>query len=125
MPKSRRTKRSIPGVLGNKPHPYHRHWVFSYSQSKDGYEDTLDNDDLEMCAKKNQIKIVSGSVLMYIGERATSVTVDVYLPCQVTMVIIHKYGIKNTFCFATVGGAKKPSVFPGCDLKKNPHAKRL
>ena len=93
MPKVRRNKSRMAGVLGRKPHPYHRHWQFKYTSTAGdtGYEDLLDNDDLEMCAYKNQIKIVKSSVLLYIGERATSVDVDLYLPSQVTLVIIQKY----------------------------------
>ena len=88
-----------------------------------GYEDSLDNDDLEMCAYKNQIKIVKSSVLLYIGERATSVDVDLYLPSQVTLVIIQKFGESVPFCFATVGGREHCTVAPGSELKKNPHSK--
>ena len=106
MPKVRRKTRKTAGVLGREPHPYHRHWEFQYRDNncEEGYQDNLDNDDLEMCSYKNQIKIVKGSVLLYIGEKANSVDVDLHLPSQVTMVIIHKYGQKETFCFATVGG---------------------
>ena len=124
MPKVRHQKTA--GVLGKKPHPYHRHWQFTYSESETGYQDILDNDNLEECSYKNQIKIMKGSVLLYIGEGATSVDVDLYLPTQVTMVVIHKYGQGGQcFCFATVGGAENCSAYPGCQLRKNPHSRRL
>ena len=126
MPKGK--KRRSAGVLGNQPHPYHRHWEFTYRDETDRtgtYTDILDNTDLEMCAKKNQIKIVGGSILLYAGEKAHSVDVDLYLPSQVTMVIIQKYGQKVPFCYATVGGGKHCSVFQGETLKKNLHSKRL
>ena len=100
MPKSRRSKLS--GVLGPEPHLYHRHWQFKYTEEGDGYTDSLDNTDLELCSKKNQIKIVCGSVQMYIGEQANAVEVDVFLPSQVTMIVIQKYGKTEPFCFATV-----------------------
>ena len=38
-------------------------------------------------------------MLLYIGERDTSVTVDLHLPAQVTMVVIHEYGETEPFCF--------------------------
>ena len=128
MPKFRHTgvRKCMSGVLGVDPHPYHRHWRFTYEESgTDSYQDILDNTDLEQCAKKKQVKIVGGSVLLYVGERANSVDVDLYLPSQVTMVIIHKYGKQVPFCYATVGGGKNCSVFAGKTLKKHPHAKRL
>ena len=70
------------------------------------------------------MKIVHGSVLLYIGEKTNSVDVDLSLPSQVTMVVIKKFGQKDVFCFATVAGEKNASVFAGCELKKNPHANR-
>ena len=68
------------GHLGPMPHPYHRHWEFTYRESDISYEDFLDNTDLELCPRRNRIKIVGASVLMYVGEKATAVTVDVHLP---------------------------------------------
>ena len=122
MPKRGRSK--VSGVLGPDPHPYHRHWQFKYTDDEtDGYTDSLDNTDLELCSKKNQIKIVCGSVQMYIGEQANSVEVDVFLPSQVTLIVIQKYGKTEPFCFATVGGQKRCSVCKGSLLKKNPHSK--
>ena len=126
MPKVRHKKRTIPGELGTKLHLYHRHWEFTYSAPSDtGYKDFLDNDDLETCLFKNQLKIVGSSVLLYIAEGATSVEVDLHLPAKVTMVIIHKYGQRETFCFAKVGGLNHPSVFSGTELKNNQHKKRF
>ena len=58
---------------------------------------------------------------MYVGERANSVQVDVYLPSKVTMIVIQKYGQEEAFCYATVGGEHYPSVFSGRELKNNPH----
>ena len=118
-------KKKAAGVLGRNLHPFHRHWVFSYTRDTSGFNASLDNDDLEECTYKSQIRIVCGSVLLYIGERDMSVTVDLHLPAQVTMVVTHKYGETEPFCFATVGGQRKCSVFPGKELRKNPHAKRF
>ena len=128
MPNKYRKK--IAGVLGRKPHPYHRHWRFNYSEEEeesDGHEAFLNNYDLEECPYKRQIKIVKGSVLLYIGAEDTSVTADLYLPSKVTMVIIKNFGKNEPFCFATVGaGHRKYSVYPGKELKTNPHdARRL
>ena len=119
-------KKKCAGVLGRKPHPYHRHWKFTYSESDEhSYSHAfLDNRDLEECPYKRQIRIVSASVLLYIGETDTSVTADLHLPSKVTMVVIHKYGKKEPFCFATVGGEENCSAFPGKELKKDPHANR-
>ena len=52
MPRQR--KYTIPGVMGRDPHPYHRHWEFSYMQEGADrlVEQSLVNDDLEMCPKK-------------------------------------------------------------------------
>ena len=81
MPKGRR-KRKMTGVLGPEPHPYHRHWEFTYIDAEvDSYQDVLDNTDLELCVQKNQVKIVASSVRLYIGEKANSVHVNLYLPC--------------------------------------------
>ena len=116
--------KKIAGVLGHKPHPYHRHWVFTYKEDPDvGFHAFLDNDDLEECPYKNQIRIVSSSVLLYIGKKDT--TVDLYLPSKVTMIVIHKFGKKEPFCFATVGGRAQCSVYQGNKLDNNPHAKRV
>ena len=118
-------KKKLSGVLGRKPHKYHRHWQFSYSEEHDtGFHAVLHNDDLEECSHRNWIKIVRASVLLYIGEQDTSVTADLHLPVQVKMVVIKKYGKDVPFCFATVGGCENCSVFPGAELKKNPHANR-
>ena len=121
MPHHKKSK----GVLGTKPHLYHHHWEFTYrdphASDTDGYEDSLDSDDLETCTYKDQVKIVSGSVLLFVGERETSVTADLYLPVQVTMVVIHKYGQKETFCFACVGGGAQCTVKASSELKKDPH----
>ena len=118
-------KRKRAGVLGRKPHPYHRHWEFTYTEANRDEaicEAYLDNSDLEECAYKNQIKIVRGSVLLYIGEHHNSVRADLHLPVQVTMVVIHKFG-KGVFCFANADGPKC-YVYPGLELKKNPHSHR-
>ena len=85
----------------------------------------MTNVDLEECAYKRQIKIVASSVFLYIGEMDSTVHVDLHLPCQVTMIVIHKFGCKTAFCYATVGGRENCSVFPGNELKKDPHAKRF
>ena len=123
MPKVNWKKRNA-GVLGRKPHIYHRHWTFLFTaKQNNGSQAFLDNDDLEECPYKNQIKIVGGSVLLYIGEWDTSVHADLYLPSQVTMVIIHKFGVKQAFCFTKVAGGQQCSVYPGSELKCNPHAK--
>ena len=74
---------------------------------------------------KNQIKIAGGSVLLYVGQHTTVVNVDLYLPAQVTMVIIHKFGQEETFCFATVGGRTRCTLRPGDEMTRNPHKKRL
>ena len=113
-------KKKLAGILGRTPHPYHRHWQFTYREpATDGRlcECYLDNDDLEECPYKKQIKIVRGSVLLYIGQFDNSVRVDLHLPSRVTMVVIHKFGMKEVFCFATANGLTC-SVFPGCQLKK-------
>ena len=125
MPKVNWKKKSA-GVLSRKLHPYHRHWVFKYTEkdAQDTGEAFLTNADLEECAYKRQIKIVAGSVLLYIGEQDSTVHVDLHLPCQVTMIVIHKFGCKTAFCYATVGGCKNCSVFPGNELKREPHANR-
>ena len=120
-------KKKSAGVLGRKPHPYHRHWEFTYTEKNapdTADEAFLDNSDLEECAHKNQIKIVAGSVLLYIGARDFTVNVDLYLPSQVTMIVIHKYGCKTAFCYATVGGQMNCSVYPVHELLKDPHANR-
>ena len=131
MPRSRRHKKfSIPCVLGHDLHPYHRHWEFTFTDpdvhpdSDTFYEDYLDNDDLEMCPYKNQIKIIGHSVLLYASERTTSLTADLHLPPQVTMVIIKKFGQDAVFCFASVDGQLKCTVRPGCELKKNLQKRR-
>ena len=128
MPKVNWRKKRA-GVLGAKPHPYHRHWQFSYSETQteedSDFHAYLDNRDLEECPYKRQIRIVRASVLLYVGERDTSVTVDLHLPSKVTMVVIHKFGKNEPFCFATVGGQVQCSVFPGNELKNDPHANRV
>ena len=118
-------KRRIAGVLGKKPHPYHRHWDFTYTDGGTGYHSFLDNKDLEECAYKSQIKIVRASVLLYIGENDSSVTADLYLPSKVTMVVIHKFGASEAFCFASVGDDGQCSVYAGNKLKKDPYANRM
>ena len=64
-------------------------------------------------------------MLMYIGQNSTAVKVDVHLPAQVTMVVIHKFGKTEPFCYAYVGGQPTCTVKPGSLLKKNPHANRV
>ena len=130
MPRIRRQKKlSIPGVLGRELHLYHQHWQFTFIQphadADSKHEEYLDNDDLEMCSRKNQIKIFRHSVLMYVGERTTSVTADLHLPPQVTMVIIPKFGQDSMFCYASVAGQPNCMVKPGSELKKNPQKKRF
>ena len=118
-------KKKITGVLGRIPHPYHRRWKFTYtSDINSGTQAVLDNYDLEECPYRNQIKIVRGSVLLYIEETDTSVHADLHLPVQVKTVIIHKYGKEGAFCLATVDGGENFSVYPGHELKRNPHKKR-
>ena len=114
------------GYFGPKPHPYHQHWQFTFCENNTGYEDMLDNEDLELCPVKNRIKICQSSILLYIGEKASSVTVYLHLPVEVTMIVIHKFGhYGKAFCFATVAGHSQPTVLLGNMFKKDPHAKRL
>ena len=113
------------GYFGPDPHPYHRHWQFTYTENETGYQESLDNTDLETCPVKNRIKIVGASVRLYIGEKATGVKVDLHLPVDVTMVVIQKFGQGGkAFCYAYLGGGDRCSVKPGANLRNNPHAKR-
>ena len=119
-------RKKIAGVLGKRPHQYHRHWEFSYQDCDHTRSEAfLDNDDLEECPYKKQICIVKKSVLLYIGETDTSVTVDLYLPTKVKMIVIHKYRKQEPFCFVTVSGGLKFSVYHGKELKNDPYANRL
>ena len=119
-------KYSKAGYFGPDPHPYHRHWQFKYKENDTGFEDVLDNSDLETCPVRNRVKIVGGSVRLYISENASSVKVDLHLPVEVTMIVIQKFGHSGeAFCYAYLGGGTKCSVKPGASLAKNPHAKRM
>ena len=124
MPKVNWKKRNA-GVLSWIPHPYHTHWQFTYSEDENsGSQAFLDNYDLKECPYKKRMKIVYGSVLLYIQACDTSVDVDLHLPSLVTMVIIKKYGKDGAFCFVTLAHGQSCSVKPGHDLQKNPHSKR-
>ena len=113
-------KKKVAGVLGRDPHPYHRHWHFTYYvDDNNGGQTSLDNADLEELPNKRQIKIVKGSVIMYIGAMDTSVTADLFLPTKVKRVIIKQYGKSDIFCFSEVDDQGNCLVFPGKEL----HAK--